>query len=93
VRKQISHTSLDVAEGKSQKNLTIGRKYIFLALTLSFMVNFDSNAVIPIIATYSINLGASILFMGFIVGIYSMVHIPSNLIFGRLVDKLLSEYF
>jgi len=25
--------------------------------------------------------------MGFIVGIYSMVHIPSNLIFGRLVDK------
>jgi len=87
VRKQISHTSLDVTEGKSQKNLTIGRKYIFLALALSFMVNFDSNAVIPIIATYSINLGASILFMGFIVGIYSMVHIPSNLIFGRLVDK------
>jgi len=25
--------------------------------------------------------------MGLIVGIYSMVHIPSNLIFGRLVDK------
>jgi len=88
VRKQISDTSLDVAEGKSQKNLTIGRKYVFLALALSFMVNFDSNSVIPIIATYSINLGASILFMGFIVGIYSMVHIPSNLIFGRLVDKL-----
>ncbi len=51
------------------------------------MVNFDSNAAIPIIATYSIDLGASLVFMGFIVGIYSMVHIPSNLIFGRLVDK------
>ena len=51
------------------------------------MVNFDSNAAIPIIANYSIDLGASLLFMGFIVGIYSMVHIPSNLIFGRLVDK------
>ena len=87
MRKQISQTSLDITEGKNQKNLTIGKKYIFLALTLSFMVNFDSNAVIPIIATYSINLGASVLFMGFIVGIYSMVHIPSNLIFGRLVDK------
>jgi len=54
---------------------------------LSFMVNFDSNAAIPIIATYSRNLGASLIFAGFIVGIYSMVHIPSNLIFGRLVDK------
>ncbi|MHA1508446.1 MAG: MFS transporter [Promethearchaeota archaeon] len=63
------------------------KKHIFLALTLSFLVNFDSNAAIPIIATYSIDLGASLLFMGFIVGIYSMVHIPSNLIFGRLVDK------
>ncbi len=87
MRKQISQNSLDVTEGKSQKNLTISRKYIFLALMLSFMVNFDSNAAIPIIATYSRNLGASLLFAGFIVGIYSMVHIPSNLIFGRLVDK------
>ncbi|MHA1319283.1 MAG: MFS transporter [Promethearchaeota archaeon] len=87
MRKQISQDSLDVAEGKKQKNLTIEKKHIFLALTLSFLVNFDSNAAIPIIATYSIDLGASLLFMGFIVGIYSMVHIPSNLIFGRFVDR------
>jgi MFS family permease len=87
VRKQISQNSLDVIKGKSQKNLTISRKYIFLALTLSFMVNFDSNAAIPIISIYAEDLGASLIFAGFIVGIYSMVHIPSNLIFGRLVDK------
>ena len=87
VRKQISQTSLDATEGKSKKNVIIEKKHIFLALTLSFLVNFDSNAAIPIIATYSLELGASLLFMGFIVGIYSMVHIPSNLIFGRLVDK------
>ncbi|MHA1987728.1 MAG: MFS transporter [Promethearchaeota archaeon] len=72
---------------QTQKNLTIEKKHIFLALTLSFMVNFDSNAAIPIIATYAGKLGATLLFTGFIVGIYSMVHIPSNLIFGRLVDK------
>jgi len=83
----MSQNSLDVSEGKSQKNLTISRKYVFLALMLSFMVNFDSNAVIPLISTYAGKLGASYLFAGFIVGIYSMVHIPSNLIFGRLVDK------
>ncbi len=87
MRKQISQDSLGVPEGKRQKNLIIEKKHIFLALTLSFLVNFDSNAAIPIIATYSLDLGASLLFMGFIVGIYSMVHIPSNLIFGRLVDK------
>ncbi|NVM19039.1 MAG: MFS transporter [Candidatus Lokiarchaeota archaeon] len=52
------------------------------------MVNFDSNAAIPIIATYAGKLGASIIMTGFIVGVYSMVHIPSNIIFGRLVDKL-----
>ncbi len=54
---------------------------------MSFLINFDSNTAIPIIATYAGKLGASIIFTGFIVGIYSMVHIPSNLIFGRLVDK------
>ena len=52
------------------------------------MVNFDSNAAIPIIATYAGKLGASIILTGFIVGVYSMVHIPSNIIFGRLVDKI-----
>jgi len=52
------------------------------------MVNFDSNAAIPIIATYAVKLGASIILTGFIVGVYSMVHIPSNIIFGRLVDKI-----
>ena len=52
------------------------------------MVNFDSNAVIPVIATYARTLGASGIMVGFIVGIYSMVHIPSNIIFGRLVDKI-----
>ena len=87
MRKQISEEILNDTEGKSQKNLTISRKYVFLALMVSFMVNFDSNAAIPIIAIYAEDLGASVLFAGFIVGIYSMVHIPSNLIFGRLVDK------
>jgi len=79
---------MNLTEGKSQKSLTIERKYIVLILSLSFMVNFDSNAVIPIIATYAKTLGASGIMIGFIVGIYSMVHIPSNIIFGRLVDKI-----
>ncbi|MFX0012342.1 MAG: MFS transporter [Candidatus Hermodarchaeota archaeon] len=72
----------------SQKSLVIKRKYVILALSLSFLVNFDSNAAIPVIATYAEKLGASIIMIGFIVGVYSMVHIPSNIIFGRLVDRI-----
>jgi MFS family permease len=68
--------------------MTISKRYLILILSLSFIVNFDSNAAIPIIATYAEKLGASIILVGFIVGIYSMVHIPSNIIFGRLVDKI-----
>ncbi|KKK60067.1 hypothetical protein LCGC14_3028070, partial [marine sediment metagenome] len=55
---------------------------------LSFLVNFDSTVAIPIIALYAKELGASIILIGLIVGVYSMVHIPSNIFFGRLVDKL-----
>ena len=74
-------------EGSSQKSSTIGRKYLFLILTLSFMVNFDSTVAIPIIANYAVELGATITLTAFIVGVYSMIHIPSNIFFGRLVDK------
>ena len=80
--------SLNLTDGQSEKSPIIKRKHIVLILTLSFMVNFDSNAAIPIIATYAGKLGASLIMTGFIVGVYSMVHIPSNIIFGRLVDKL-----
>jgi MFS family permease len=73
---------------RKQKTQIIQKKYMFLILSLSFMVNFDSNAAIPIIANYSLELGASLIMSGIIVGVYSMVHIPSNILFGRLVDRI-----
>ncbi|MFX0038863.1 MAG: MFS transporter [Promethearchaeota archaeon] len=75
-------------ESNYQKSLVIGKKYYFLALILTFIVNFDSTVVIPIISNYAISLGASIILASFIVGAYSIVHIPSNIISGRLVDKI-----
>ncbi|MFW9820738.1 MAG: MFS transporter [Candidatus Thorarchaeota archaeon] len=74
-------------ESKIQKSTKIRKKHYFLVLTLTFIVNFDSTIAIPIISNYAISLGASILLASFIVGVYSMVHIPSNIISGRLVDK------
>ncbi|MFW9951656.1 MAG: MFS transporter [Candidatus Thorarchaeota archaeon] len=73
---------------KIKAQLKIGKKYYFLILVLTFIVNFDSTVVIPIISNYAISLGASIVLASFIVGVYSIVHIPSNIIAGRLVDKI-----
>jgi len=75
-------------ENTNQKSTIIGKKHFFLVLALTFIVNFDSTVAIPIISLYAVSLGASIPLAAFIVGVYSMFHIPSNIISGRLVDKI-----
>ncbi len=65
----------------------IKRIYVIFVLISTFFINFDSAVVIPIIANYAVSLGASLLFSAIIVGIYSIFHIPSNVFFGRLIDK------
>ncbi|MEE9223996.1 MAG: MFS transporter [Thermoplasmata archaeon] len=58
-------------------------------LAATFMGTMDSNAMIPVIALYAVYLGATDgLFIGIIVAMYSIVHIPANIIFGRLADKI-----
>ena len=48
----------------------------------------DNNALIPIIAFYAISLGADLFMAGLIVGAYSIVHVPANLVFGRVADRV-----
>src|SRR3989475_2181492 len=48
----------------------------------------DNNALIPVITFYAIALGADALMAGLIVGAYSRVHIPANIVFGRLADRV-----
>jgi MFS family permease len=88
VRINITIEPIEEVKKDIKAPIIISKRYLFLILSLSFMVNFDTNAVIPIIATYAEKLGASFILVGLIVGIYSMVHIPSNIIFGRLVDRI-----
>jgi len=57
-------------------------------LTVTFIGNLDTNAIVPIISIYAASLGASLEMAGLIVGFYSIVHIPSNILFGRIVDKI-----
>jgi MFS family permease len=75
-------------EGTNSKAGALKKRFTAIVLISSFFVNFDSAVVIPIIANYAVILGASIPLAGIIVGVYSMVHIPSNIILGRIIDKV-----
>ncbi len=56
----------------------------------TFIGTMDSNALVPVIALYALYLDPNIgfEFVGLIVAMYSIVHIPSNIVFGRLADKI-----
>ncbi len=48
----------------------------------------DSNALVPIIAFYAYYVvGADLVQTGIIVGLFSAVHAPANLFFGRIADR------
>jgi MFS family permease len=59
-------------------------------LAATFMGTMDSNAMVPVIALYAVYLDPAIdpLLIGIIVAMYSIVHIPANIVFGRLADKI-----
>jgi DHA1 family multidrug resistance protein-like MFS transporter len=59
-------------------------------LAATFMGTMDSNAMVPVIALYAVFLDPAIdpLLIGIIVAMYSIVHIPANIVFGRLADKI-----
>ena len=55
---------------------------------ITFLGFLDTHLLIPIIALYASCLGAGIGVVGLIVGLYSMVNTPANIIFGRLIDRV-----
>ncbi|WAA11027.1 MFS transporter [Fervidibacillus albus] len=59
--------------------------FVYFFIFLSFM---DFFAQLPIMSTYALNLGASEMFIGFIVGAYSFSNMFSNVISGQFVDQL-----
>jgi MFS family permease len=71
-----------------ESSIQLKKRFVLLVLTVTFFINFDGAVVIPIIANYAIELGASLFLAGIIVGIYALVHIPSDIILGRVVDKI-----
>jgi len=56
-------------------------------LATTLLGTMDSNALVPVIALYAASLGADLVQIGIIVGLYSAVHAPANLLFGRIADR------
>lgn len=56
-------------------------------LSATLLGTMDSNAIVPIIALYAAALKADLVTIGIIVGLYSAVHAPANLLFGRIADR------
>jgi MFS family permease len=62
--------------------------YLFM-----FVAFFDLHAQYPILSPFALSLGAAPSFIGLIMGVYSITHLPGNLIAGYGVDKYGSKPF
>lgn len=62
--------------------------YLFL-----FVAFFDLHAQYPILTPFAISLGAAPSFIGLMMGMYSITHLPGNLIAGYSVDRFGSRLF
>lgn len=56
--------------------------YMFL-----FLAFFDLHAQYPILTPFAVSLGAAPVFIGWMMGIYALTHLPGNLIAGTVIDR------
>jgi MFS family permease len=62
--------------------------YLFL-----FVAFFDLHAQYPMLTPFAISLGAAPSFIGLVMGMYSLTHLPGNLLAGYGVDRYGSRMF
>ncbi len=62
--------------------------YLFM-----FVAFFDLHAQYPILSPFAVSLGAAPSFIGLILGLYSITHLPGNLLAGVGVDRYGSKGF
>ncbi len=55
---------------------------------VTFLGFLDTHLLIPILALYASELGASVGIIGLIIGLYSLTNTPANILFGWLIDKV-----
>ncbi|USB32559.1 MFS transporter [Paenibacillus sp. YPG26] len=62
-------------------------KIAFWLYFFMFIAFFDLHAQYPILTPFALSLGAAPTFIGWMMGIYSITHLPGNLLAGRGVDR------
>jgi MFS family permease len=64
------------------------RKVLPITSVVTFLSFLDTHLLIPVMALYAAELGASVGITGLIIGLYSVTNIPANILFGRLIDRV-----
>ncbi len=64
------------------------RKVLPITSVVTFLGFLDTHLLIPIMALYAYELGASVGIIGLIIGLYSITNTPANILFGRLIDRV-----
>ncbi|MEE8352889.1 MAG: MFS transporter [Dehalococcoidales bacterium] len=64
------------------------RRAMPLVSTVTLIGFLDTTLLVPIVAVYAKDLGAGVAITGLIVGLYSIVNTPANVLFGRLIDRI-----
>lgn len=65
----------------------VARRQTGAVLATTLLGTLDTTALLPVIAVYALSVGADPFQTGVIVGLYSAVHAPANVLFGRIVDR------
>ena len=63
------------------------KKVLPVISAVTFLGFIDTYLLIPVLALYATELGASVGFVGLIVGFYSLTNTPGNILFGRLISE------
>lgn len=58
-----------------------------------FVAIFDLHAQYPVLSPFALSLGAAPSFVGLIMGVYSITHLPGNLLAGYGIDRFGSRLF
>ncbi|HEY4391654.1 MAG TPA: MFS transporter [Paenibacillus sp.] len=62
-------------------------KIAFWLYFFMFLAFFDLHAQYPILTPFALSIGAAPAFIGWMMGIYALTHLPGNLIAGQGVDR------
>lgn len=65
----------------------MNKKLLLLVFGITFLGFIDTQLTVPIMRLYANSVGATVAIAGFIIGMYSIVNTPANIVFGPLVDK------